>query len=388
VAAVFVGVSQVEEPGFWLLLARAGSEAALVGGLADWFAVTALFRRPLGLPIPHTAVVTRAKDRIGQGLGAFVEQHILDPVLIIERLNKAQVARRAGLWLSRRRNAARSADRIVAALPVILNGISDRQVRDIFRQSLSRQMAKVDLAPLLGAVLRLLRESHRHQDLFDRVLVAARDYLLANEDRVYQAVENRSSWWIPARVDRKVAQAVLRGLTDHLTEMGHKDHEVRRKFDEAVEGLIEDLDHSPELAARVAAVRDQVLGSAEVQAYLESIWDHIKEAVAKGHADPAWPFRRSLAEMLRSLGLALARDPATQAWLDQRLETVVRASLEPFRIEIGRFIADVVRGWEAETITARIEGAVGRDLQYIRINGTVVGALVGCGLFLISWFVL
>lgn len=388
VAAIFVGISQVEEPGFWLLLARAGSEAALVGGLADWFAVTALFRRPLGLPIPHTAVVTRNKDRIGQGLGTFVEQHILDPTLIIARLQEARIAHRAGMWLSQPANAAKAADRITAALPLLLSGMSDRQVRDFLSRALSHQMAQVNLAPLLGTVLRLLRESHRHQDLFDRILAATRDYLLANEEHVYRAVEGRSSWWVPARIDRKVAQAVLRGIADLLAEMGDRDHDVRRKLDQAIEQLIDDLDHSPQLAARVSAIRDQVLGSAEVQAYLGSVWDGIKEAVAQGHSDPAWPFRQGLADMLRSLGTALANDPAIQDWVDQRLENLVHAALSPFRAEIGRFIADVVRGWEADTITARIEGAVGRDLQYIRVNGTVVGALVGCCLFLISWFVL
>lgn len=387
-AVIFVGLSQVKDADFWILLARAGSEAALVGGLADWFAVTALFRRPLGLPIPHTAVVIRNKDRIGQGIGTFVEQHILDPALIIGRLRDAQAARRLGLWLSRPRNAAIAAERITSALPVLLNGLSDREVREFFREALSHQMGKVDLAPLLGAILRLLRESHRHQELFDLLLVGARDYLLANEEHVYQAVESRSSWWVPSRVDRKVAHAVLRGIADLLMEMGQRDHDVRRKFDEAVEHLTDELDHSPQIAARVSAIREQVLGSPEVQAYLGSIWDKIKATLAEGHSDPEWPFRQGLADMLQSLGVTLAKDSAMQTWLDQRLENLVRAGLSPFRMEIGRFIAGVVRGWEADTIASRIEGAVGRDLQYIRINGTVVGALVGCCLFLVSWFIL
>lgn len=387
-AAVFVAVSQLEDPGFWILLVRAGSEAALVGGLADWFAVTALFRHPLGLPIPHTAVVTRNQDRIGQGLGAFVEQHILDPVLIIGKLRQAQIARRAGLWLSRRRNATRASDRVAALMPILLNGFGDQQVRDFLRQAFSSQIGKVDLSPLLGTILRLLRESHRHQDLFDRLLAAARDYLLANEAHIYQAVESRSSWWVPSRVDRKMAQAMLLGIADLLAEMGDRDHDVRRKFDSDIEQLIDDLQHSPETAARVSSIRDQIVGSPEVQVYLGSIWDEIKVAVAKGHTDPESSFRRGLTDLLQSLGVALARDPAIRSWVDQRFENLVGTVISPFRTEIGRFIADVVRGWEANTIAARIEGAVGRDLQYIRINGTVVGALVGCCLFLFSWFVL
>lgn len=388
-AAVFVAASQVEEPGFWTLLVRAGCEAALVGGLADWFAVTALFRRPLGLPIPHTAVVIRNKDRIGQGLGAFVERHILDPVLIIGRLREAQIARRTGLWLSRRRNAARAADQIATLLPVVLGGIDDRQVRDFVRRMLSDHVVrKIDLASLLGTVLHLLRESGRHQDLFDHALVAARDYLMGNEHEIYQAVENRSNWWIPKQVDRRVAQAILRGIAELLDAMGHREHDVRRKFDSAVDGLIDDLRQSPELAARISALREQILGSPEMHAYLGSVWSEVRALAERDLGNPSSDFRRGLADMLRSLGSALARDRTTQDWIDQRIENVLQTVVSPFRMEIGRFIANVVRGWEAETIAARIEGAVGRDLQYIRINGTVVGGIVGCTLFLISRYLL
>lgn len=388
VAAIFLAISQVEHPNFWLLLARASSEAALVGGLADWFAVTALFRRPLGLPIPHTAVVIRNKDRIGQGLGAFVEQHILDPVLIIGRLREAQLARRVGLWLSRRRHAAQAADQIAAVIPFLMNGLSDRQVQDFLRRVFSGPMRNMDVAPLLGTVLRQLREGGRHQDLFDRGLAAARDYLLANELTVYRMVEDRSSWWVPSRIDRRVAQAILHGIADLLADMGEHDHDARRKFDAAVDRFIEELRTSPELAARIAAVRDQVLGSAEMQAYLASLWSDVKAAVAKDQANPDSGFRRALADILRSFGVTLARDPKARAWLDQWFETLARSALSPFRVQIGRFIADVVRGWEAQTIADRIESAVGRDLQYIRINGTIVGAIVGCALFLINRFVL
>ena len=386
VAVLFVGVSQIPDPGFWLLLLRAGCEAALVGGLADWFAVTALFRRPLGLPIPHTAVVTRNKDRIGQGLGAFVEQHILDPELIIARVRRAQVARRLGLWLSRPRHATLAAERIASALPLILDALGEHQARELLRQGLTRHLAKADLSFVLGAGLRLAREAHHHHELFDRVLAAARDYLLANESRVYQAVESRSRWWVPSRIDRRMAQTLLHAVAELLADMNDRDHEVRRKLDVALAQLIDDLEHSPEVAGRVAALRDQVLASGEVQAYLAALWDEGRAAIERGARQSDSALRRALAEMLRSLGLALRRDPAIRAWFDQRCETLIEAGVTPFRAEIGRFIAEVVRGWEAETIAARIEGAVGRDLQFIRINGTVVGAIVGCGLFLLSWF--
>lgn len=387
-AVIFLALSQVENPGFWASFAYAGSEAALVGGLADWFAVTALFRHPLGLPIPHTAVVPRNKDRIGQGLGAFVEQHFLDPVLVAGRLRRAQLARRAGLWLSRHRNAERAADQIAATVPIVLAGLDDRQVQEFLRRALSDHIRNIDLAPPLGAILHLLRESDRHQELFDHVLDAARGYLSKNETRIYEMVENRSNWWVPRRIDRRVARAILLGTTDLMEEIGHRDHDIRRKFDAAVESLINDLRDSPELAARVTAVRDQIIARPEMQAYLGSFWSELKGMVEQATADPSSEFRRGLADMLRSFGAALAHDTGIQARIDQRIEDLTRAALSPFRAEIGRFIADVVRGWEANTIGERIEHAVGRDLQYIRINGTVVGAVVGCSLFLVSRFVL
>ncbi len=381
-AAVFVATLQVPQPGFWVQLVQAGSEAALVGGLADWFAVTALFRRPLGLPIPHTAVIPRNQARIGRGLGRFVEHHFLDPELLSAKLLSARPAGRIAGWLAERRHAELIADRLAAGLPVLLRSVGDRELRGFVAGALERELKGRDLAPLLARVLDLLREGGRHQELFDEALSSARGLLADNRQRVFRVVADRSRWYVPKAVDRRVAAALLDGADEILAELGTRDHEARRRFDAAVARWIEELRSSPATQARVAEWRDRLLANPRMRDYLAGLGGELRERLIRELENPESALRRALVDGLQDLAGALARDEAMQARLDRRLAEVVRGVVPPFRHEIGGFIAEVVRSWESRTVVERIELAVGRDLQYIRINGTLVGALVGCALFL------
>jgi uncharacterized membrane-anchored protein YjiN (DUF445 family) len=383
-AAIFAAIHTVEQPGFWLLLTRAGAEAAMVGGLADWFAVTALFRRPLGLPIPHTALIPRNKDRLGENLARFVEENFLAPDLVAARLAALDLAARAAGWLATPRNAAAMAERIVAAVPFVVTALGDRDVREFVRQALSRQLAGFDLAPALGRLLRVLTEGGQHQQLFDRALAIARELLIENEPLIRAMVAERSQWWIPKAIDERIAAALIAGISDLLADLADKDHEARRRFDAAVEGLIGRLEASPATAERVEAIKARVLASPEAQEYLASLWDRLREAVLADAAAERSAMRRGLAGGLVGLGEALGRDGPMRERLNRRIESTVATLVVPWRREIGALIADVVRGWDAATVTDRLERAVGPDLQYIRVNGTLVGALVGCALFLIT----
>ena len=383
---VYLAVSWSGASGFWIELVLAGSEAALVGGLADWFAVTALFRRPLGLPIPHTAVIPRNKDRIGQGLGAFIEKHFLEPELVAARLREAGVSRRLGAWLAERENAELVADRLVVVLSFVFRSLNDQKVGRQVQVMLQRRLGETELAPSLAALLEVLRQSDMHQELFDYVLDALRRYLSAHEGRIAEMVEERSDWWVPSRVDRRVARAITDGLQAYLTDLRNRDHEARDSFDAAIERLINDLRQSPELRARVNELRDQILNAPQVRDYATSLWQGLRGGLERELAQPRSRLRLALAGLLRSVGGAIAEDGAVQARMDRRIEEVVLALIGPWRKDIGHFVADVVRGWETGTIVDRVELAVGRDLQYIRVNGTLVGAVVGCMIFLLTEF--
>ncbi len=387
-AAVFVATKLVDQPGFWVRLAEAMAEAAMVGGLADWFAVTALFRRPLGLPIPHTAVIPRNKDRIGEGIGRFVEANFLDPALVAERLQRANIARRLAHWLQRPGVPEAVADRLLASVPPLLDSMREGRLRAYFQRALRRELADLDLAPLLGRVIETLRESDRHHLLFDATVGMAGRFLEDNKATIYEAVEQKSAWWVPKTVDRRVAEAIVSGAADLLTDLSHEDHAVRREFDAAVARWVDALRTAPETRARVEQIKAELLDNRRVRQYLGAIWDQLGARLRQEADDPASSLRQAIVGALHTLGDALGRDPALQAQVNGWVAEAVQAGAVPWRGEIGAFIADVVRGWEAKTVTERIELAVGRDLQYIRINGTVVGALVGCGLFLIVEFLL
>src|SRR5882724_6716806 len=216
--AVFVAAVLAGDNRGLLGFVRAGTEAALVGGLADWFAVTALFRRPLGLPIPHTAVIPNSKDRIGSGLGTFIERHFLKPELVAARLRATGVSRRLGAWLADRRNADLVSDRLVVIGSFVFRSLNDQKLQRLVQMMLRRQLREFELAPALAALLDVLRQNGTHQQLFDYVLTAVRHYIASHEDQILAVVEERSRWWVPRRIDRKVAKAIAEGLVCYIDD--------------------------------------------------------------------------------------------------------------------------------------------------------------------------
>ncbi len=383
-AVLFVATRLVEEPSFWVELLRAAAEAALVGGLADWFAVTALFRHPLGLPIPHTAIIPKNKARIGAGLGRFVERNFLHPELVEQKLRSLALAERLSRWLARPENANLVADRIVAALPFMVKSLEDKELRDFLRRTLHDQLSALDLAPILSRVLRLLTEGGHHQALFDRALLVAHRQLVAHEERIYRLVRNHSSWWVPERIDQAIAEKIIAGLQDLLLDLSQRDNDARHAFDQSVQELIQNLGQSEDYQQRVEAFKRKLLSHPEVQGYLLAVWDGFRDLLLDDIAAEESKLRNGARHALQSIGRALERDAPMRERLDRRIESLVLTFIVPSRSEIGRFIAEVVGRWDSRTITDRFELVVGRDLQYIRINGTLVGALVGCLLFLLT----
>lgn len=381
---IYLATKLVPEPAYWVLLLRAGAEAAMVGGLADWFAVSALFRHPFGIPVPHTAIIPKNKERIGEGLGTFVERNFLAPELVAARIRSLDPADKMARWLLASGNAELLAGRLVAMLPFILNSLQDKELRELLRRTLSDQIAGIDLAPVLGRILHILKEADQHQLLFDRLLVVARNVLVENEARIYAMVADRSRWWVPETVDRAIANKIITGVIELLGELSQHDHEARRALDRSLAEFLDELQHSEAKREAVQQLKMRLLENAVVQDYMGALWDHLRGMLLQDVNAPASKLRAALVSALLSLGHALGENPSVQARINRRVEKVVMEFIVPWRTEIGRFIADVVRGWDTDTVTQRIELVVGADLQFIRMNGTLVGALVGCLIFLVS----
>ena len=293
--------------------------------------------------------------------------------------------RHAALWLANPDNAALVANRIAEALPPVIRSLEDRELRDFIARSFHEQLREVELAPALGRLLGLLTRSGQYDALFDRALDAVHDLLAASADRLYAMVAERSQWWIPRAMDRRIAERIIDGIEEILSELRRPDSEPRGRFRAAVETMAADLVEQPVWRQRVAEIRNRLLEQKEVQDWLAAVWDELRRIVLDDLAAPASRTRAAMMQGLASLGRTLAADPEMQLRLHGGIEHVALAVV-PWRGQIAALIAEVVRSWDGGTVAQRLELAMGSDLQYIRMNGTLVGACVGCLLFLIARF--
>jgi uncharacterized membrane-anchored protein YjiN (DUF445 family) len=383
-ASVFAGATALRGMGFWMELVRAAGEAAIVGALADWFAVTAIFRRPLGLPIPHTAIVPQNKDRIGEGLGAFVAGNFLTAPLLTAKLRETDVAGRLALFLGEKRHAAAASERITQLLPHLVRALEDPEIRDFAIRALGEQLRAADLSAVLGRALSALTVGAPFDALFDRVIDALQSALAENSAALCGVVEERSAWWVPKTVDRRIAGAIINGTAEFLDELRDRESPRRRAFRARLEQLASDLATSPSHRQKLDALKNQLLEQPEIKGWMATLWDGMRGVVLDDLAEPQSRTKEAICRGLLSLGRTLEADSAIRARLNAAIEEAMLALVVPWRHEIGRFISEVVRGWETGTVVDRLELALGADLQYIRITGTLVGACVGCLLFLLS----
>lgn len=383
-AGLFISTTLVPGPGFWILLVRAVAEAAIVGGLADWFAVTALFRKPLGLPIPHTAIVPSNKDRIGEGLATFIEHNFLTPELVKTKLRSIDPARLLAEWLASPATADAVALRLMRAMPYLLGAVDDRGIRKFVGETLGRRLTDIELAPLLGRAITALMANGFHESLLDRLLEFCRQFLEKREDQLYAAAEaQRRRWWIPKAVNRQVAKAMIGGIKELLTEVRKPGTPARQNLMEAIGRLADELGTSPDYRRRVEDLKLLLLQDEQPQAWLGSAWGDIKHALLADLASLASKSRQTLSAAIHSFGRRLLLEPAMRTRINRTIEAMATEVI-PWRAGLAQFIIEVVRQWDTDSFTKRLELVVGRDLQYIRITGTLVGAVVGCLLHLLS----
>jgi len=383
--ALFVAVTAVGAHGTLLGYVQAGAEAAMVGGVADWFAVTALFRRPLGLPIPHTALIVERKDQFAATLGQFVQENFLNADVLAERIRSAGLVPRLADWLADPANAARFAGHAADLVVRVAEALRDEDVQSLFTAELTRAMDAVEVAPLAGRALRAITAEGHQAELFNAIMSAADRYLADHYEQLRDQFETESPRWVPHAAYRVVFDRLYTRLRQRLAAMAaDPDDEARHQFDEWMAGLPGRLETSPELRERGERLKHDVLGSAELRDWSSSLWQKSKDALRTQAADPDSELRHRLADALVAAGGRLGSDRRLQESLERVVESGARTFADQFHDELAGLVTGTIERWDAAETSSQLELLLGRDLQFIRINGTVVGAGVGLALHAIA----
>ncbi|BDM66997.1 membrane protein [Streptomyces nigrescens] len=371
--------------GGWTGFVAAAAEAGMVGALADWFAVTALFKRPMGLPIPHTAIIPTKKDQLGQSLGDFVGENFLSAEVVRRRLRSVGIGRRLGGWLAEPRNADRVTAELSTALRGALTVLRDSDVQAVVGEAITRRADAQEIAPGLGTMLEKVVAEGGHRRVVDLVVARAHDWLVEHGDSVMAAVSGGAPGWTPRFVDRKVGDRVYKELLRFVTEMRDMpEHPARAAIDRFLRDFADDLQTDPDTRSRVEHLKSEVLGRGEVQDLIASAWAAVREMIVAAAEDEHSELRLRVRAALLSLGRRLSDEERLQAKVDGWLEGAAVYVVTTYQHEITSLITDTVAGWDATHTSRKIEAHIGRDLQFIRINGTVVGALAGLAIYTVS----
>jgi len=373
-----LAVSRHDESAVWGYV-RAFAEAAMIGGLADWFAVTAIFRRPLGLPIPHTAVIPRNKERIGDALGEFVAINFLAPDVIAARLKDQDLATALGRQLADPATARRIGNGIMDALPAISDLLDDEVVSTFMRRQISDLSRDERLSAAIGRGLKLLTEHGRHQPVLDAALAEGWRALEENEPAIRAQVRARTSWiWRLIALDARASDALISAIDETLRAIAaDPNHPARQRITELLEKFSDDLQTSPKLRAEIERIVGDILVHPAVASYFRDVWQGLKQALRAGAETPESTARQALSDAIARFGTALLEDGEVLDSLNRRLRGLLSEISGRHGRDVGALISETIRSWDTQTVVEKLEQNVGPDLQYIRINGTLIGGLIG-----------
>jgi len=373
--AAFIVVVITTDGSGWAGYAEAGAEAAMVGGVADWFAVTALFRHPLRLPIPHTAIIPNRKDQIGESLGEFVQDNFLQPDVLRERLAASDLAGRIGNWLEVPGNAHRLGDQASTVLGSAIEVLRDDEIQSSVEGYVTRRVDAFEPTPVAARAIEFAIEGGHHHAVFDAGLDGLRNVLQDNRAMMRKRLATESPWWVPEPVDDRIFDKIYLAINTFIDEVtANPDHEADRLRD------------SPELRDRAHELKHELLAHPAVREWTSGLWANMKQATLLAADDPTSELRLRIHATALNAGEALRNDPVLQDKVNNWLVGAVAHLAGESRNEIADLISSTVAGWDAQDTSERIELQVGRDLQYIRINGTVVGGLVGLLIHAIAQF--
>ena len=366
-----------DSTGFWGYV-QAMAEASMVGGLADWFAVTALFRHPLGIPIPHTAVIVDRKDEFGRTLGEFVQENFLSAGVITERVRNARLVQRSAEWLSNPDNARQLSGHAADLAVGLADLVNDEDVHRLVDDELAAAVERLPVAMLAGRGLEMMTAENRHHELFDAILRGLERFLDESRETLRARFAQEAPWWLPDAVDDRIFDRLFEGVSRLLGDVNRNPNdEVRKQFDAWLASLIDRLEHSPEMQDRVDELKREVLEHPQLREWSGSLWGEVKEVLREQAAEPESELRKRIADGVQALGHRLCDDEALRAKANQMIEDGVAFFAEHFHDELAELISGTVERWDASETAQKLELLLGRDLQWIRINGTVVGGLAG-----------
>lgn len=386
---VFVTALILERHYSWVGFIRAAAEAAMVGGIADWFAVTALFRHPLGLKIPHTAIVPRRKHEIGQKLARFIRQNFLSEEAITDKLHAMNATRNVAHWLSRSENSGLIAEQLATGGAAVVEVMKDEAVQSLIEQRLVAQIRSTQFAPLLGNVLAMLLAKKRQQELLAELVKLSSGFLKENKGMILDKINEELPWWaVVAGIDRKIYQSIINSVDTTLQEVkANPKHRLYRNFQVAITRLVQDLQTSPELQEKEQTLKEELLQEPLVRDFSVSLWADLKTSLLEQSANPKFDLRQPVQHMLTQFGQAILTDPALYAKIEGWLHQVVLYVTKTYGHEVESLISATIDKWDSAMITNKIESEVGKDLQYIRINGTLIGGLVGLVIYTVAFLV-
>jgi uncharacterized membrane-anchored protein YjiN (DUF445 family) len=371
--------------GAWVGYVGAAGEAGMVGALADWFAVTALFKHPLRIPIPHTAIIKRKKDQLGEGLGTFVRENFMSPQVVETKLRDAQIAGRLGKWLSDYGHATRVASEASNVLRVGVEMLRDEDVQHVFDRMIIKRLAEPKWGPPVGRVLGTLLSENRQEALIQLLADRAFQWSLSAGEVIQRVVERDSPSWSPRWVDHLVGDRIHRELMDFTDKVRRNPHhELRQSATRFLFEFADDLQHDEATIARAEAVKEQIMARDEVARAAETAWTAIKRNVLESVDDPSSALRTRIADSVVHIGESLRDDADLRDKVDNWIIRGAKHLVSEYGVEITAIITETIERWDAEEASRRIELHVGRDLQFIRINGTVVGSLAGLVIYTVA----
>ncbi len=368
----------------WLGVVRAFAEAGMIGALADWFAVTALFRRPLGLPIPHTAIVPSRKNEIGRALAHFIRDHFLVKDAVAARLEHVDLAGRVGEWLETEENSRQVGRDLSVVIEWLLSALDSAELRGSLRESLRSALDRVPVNSAFGVAVDVFTSGDHAQALVNQLVQFGRDQLDVNKERIRARVADRSPWWLPGFVDEEIYDQLVGELERILDEIGDDpNHPARGQLNERIARLRETLTEDPVLIERGQVLKDEFLNHPAVREYFHELWQRISDNLTEQLRDPDSSSRTGIERELQAIGRRLREEADINHRLNRWLRELILYLVENYRQPLSEFISDTVEQWDPTATSERIELYIGRDLQFIRINGTLVGGLVGVAIYLI-----
>ncbi|MDQ6753137.1 MAG: DUF445 domain-containing protein [Actinomycetota bacterium] len=387
-AIIFAASYALQKQYPWLEYVRAASEGGMVGALADWFAVTALFKYPMGIRIPHTAIIPNRKDAIGASLGEFVETNFLSEAVVREKLAGIGAAQKVGAWLAKPASAERIATEGSAAIRGAVQILKDDDVRDVIESMVRKHVVDPPWGPPIGRMAERIFDDGHHHQLVDLLVDRTAEWVARNHEVISRLVSDRSPTWVPPFVDGLVGDKLYTELYKfvHAVQTDQQ-HEVRLQLDNYLKDLAQDLQHDPAMIARADSIKEQVLDDPRVRELAARTWETVKTALLTAVDDPGSELRIKFTSAIREFGTRLVQDPELAAKANAWISDAASYLVKTYRHEIASIITDTVERWDAEETSRKIELQVGRDLQYIRINGTVVGGLAGLAIFAVAHLV-